>query len=185
MNTQEIEKLLDLYYEGKTSREEEQMLAIFFSGDQVPEHLREHAPIFRWARAASLEQSNAVFSQSTLDINIPGPETNVRINSVFSRKYLKWWLPSAAASIVILLSFAVMWLYHQEENRKAMTDQQKVTEAYHQTEAALMCLSGNFNHGVSRVELLRHFDKAATHLESFSKFFHSQEMIINTNKFYQ
>lgn len=41
-----IEELLDRYFEGETTCEEERILKRFFAGDNVPEHLLDYRPLF-------------------------------------------------------------------------------------------------------------------------------------------
>jgi hypothetical protein len=53
----EIEKLLERYYEGETSLEEEKALRDFFAGNLVPEHLQSHAAQFRFLNEARAEQA--------------------------------------------------------------------------------------------------------------------------------
>jgi len=53
----EIEKLLEKYYEGETSLEEEKALREFFAGNLVPEHLQSHAAQFRFLNEARAEKA--------------------------------------------------------------------------------------------------------------------------------
>ncbi len=48
MNYQYIEQLLDRYWEGETTLEEEQILRTFFSQPDVPEKMRQYAPLFQY-----------------------------------------------------------------------------------------------------------------------------------------
>lgn len=48
MNYQYIEQLLDRYWEGRTTLEEEQILRSFFSQPDIPEDMRQYAPLFRY-----------------------------------------------------------------------------------------------------------------------------------------
>ncbi len=48
MNYQYIEQLLDRYWEGRTTLEEEQILRSFFSQPDIPEDMRRYAPLFRY-----------------------------------------------------------------------------------------------------------------------------------------
>ena len=47
MNYKYIEQLIDRYFQGDTSVEEEQILRNFFAQPEVPEHLRKWQPLFK------------------------------------------------------------------------------------------------------------------------------------------
>ena len=48
MNTSEIEVLLEKFYEGNTSLQEEKILRDFFRGTNVPAHLWSHQSLFNY-----------------------------------------------------------------------------------------------------------------------------------------
>jgi hypothetical protein len=50
MNYTYIEQLLERYWQGETNLDEEQILKSFFCQDDVPEHLREYAEFFAYAK---------------------------------------------------------------------------------------------------------------------------------------
>lgn len=52
----DIEKLLEKYYEGETTLEEEKQLRAFFQDDDIPEHLQSHAAQFRFFSDARKEK---------------------------------------------------------------------------------------------------------------------------------
>jgi len=54
MTPEEINRLLEKYWAGDTSLDEELALKTFFSGDSVPENLRKYQPIFVWKTKQSL-----------------------------------------------------------------------------------------------------------------------------------
>ena len=50
MNYTYIEQLLERYWQGETNLDEEQILKSFFCQEEVPEHLREYAEFFAYAK---------------------------------------------------------------------------------------------------------------------------------------
>jgi hypothetical protein len=48
MEQEKIKQLLEQYWQCETSREDEQALQKFFSGDMVPEELKIYQPLFAW-----------------------------------------------------------------------------------------------------------------------------------------
>ncbi len=59
MNYQYIEQLLDRYWEGTTTLEEEQILRSFFSQPDIPENMKQYAPLFRY----ELEEKDVCLSK--------------------------------------------------------------------------------------------------------------------------
>jgi hypothetical protein len=45
-----VKQLLEKYWNGDTSQEEERSLGTFFSGDEVPEELRKYQALFAWKK---------------------------------------------------------------------------------------------------------------------------------------
>jgi len=48
MTSEQINRLLEKYWAGDTSIEEESVLQTFFSGDSIPEELKRYKPLFLW-----------------------------------------------------------------------------------------------------------------------------------------
>ena len=48
MTSEQIKQLIEKYWAGDTSLEEERALKTFFSGDAIPEELRKYQPLFLW-----------------------------------------------------------------------------------------------------------------------------------------
>lgn len=134
----EIESLLDKYYEGETSLQEENILREFFTTQDVPEHLL-------------FEKSQFVFykeeKQKTKDI-----ELKVENESRAVRK-LNWMNYAAAA--VLLISVGWFSNVQYEKYQK----QQEVKYAYEQTQKAMKMLASNFNKGVQGAETLAMMNK--------------------------
>lgn len=63
MNYQYIEQLLDCYWEGKTTLEEEQILRMFFSQPDIPENMRQYAPLFQYEASQSEEKLGEEFDE--------------------------------------------------------------------------------------------------------------------------
>lgn len=68
MNYKYIEQLLSKYWECKTSAEEEQILRSFFSQDDIPDHLRQYAPLFRLQADESRFTLGTDFDQRMFDV---------------------------------------------------------------------------------------------------------------------
>jgi hypothetical protein len=86
-----IRQLLDKYWNGETSPEEEQLLTDFFSGEAVPEEWKKYQPLFGWKKA----QTN-VKAPAELKAGI-GKPTVIRYYSVIK----------IAASILLILTIGI------------------------------------------------------------------------------
>ncbi len=87
-----IEALLEKYWEGDTTLEEERLLKTYFASKEVAENLRQYAPLFQVFR----EEQTVQFSQQTAASDIKPVQYN--------------WKPWAvAASLALLLSAGWWW----------------------------------------------------------------------------
>ena len=92
----DIETLLNKYFEGETTCEEERRLRRFFAEGLVPEHLEVYRPMFAFFEAEQ-EECNAgdmpelaIFEKKTKTV----------------RKYLTYSLGAAAAALLLLLGIS-------------------------------------------------------------------------------
>ncbi len=63
---QEIEKLLEKYYEGETTLQEEKYIKDFFSKSDIPSHLQHHAAEFGYYQQAAEEQPSEQLKEQVL-----------------------------------------------------------------------------------------------------------------------
>ena len=101
---QDIEKLLEKYYEGETSLEEERALKQFFQNGDLPEHLQSHAAQFGYFAHARKEQPSVGFNHElalTLDPPAQGPV----------RRLGSWLLRIAAGLALLVIGFGAGWWF--------------------------------------------------------------------------
>ena len=87
-----IEELLNKYFEGETSCEEERELRHFFTQGIVPEHLKEYSPLF-----AFLEKENR--QAKTTDTEPATKQRKLRRHAIYT-------LSGIAAGLLLLLGIA-------------------------------------------------------------------------------
>ena len=87
-----IEELLNKYFEGETSCEEERELRHFFTQGIVPEHLKEYSPLF-----AFLEKENR--QAKTTDTEPATKQRRLRRHAIYT-------LSGIAAGLLLLLGIA-------------------------------------------------------------------------------
>lgn len=95
-NVSDIQELLDRYWEGETTLEEERRLKAFFSAEPVPEQYRHEAALFR-----------ALLAEQTVQLPA-GRDLHIAPRPAYR---LGWW--AAAASVALLLSAGLWWINRQ------------------------------------------------------------------------
>lgn len=112
---QDIEKLLEKYYEGETSLAEEKHLRNFFQQEVIPAHLQQHAEQFRYfANVRNQHPSAASINQLANKLNAPEPGRVISLNS--------WSLRLAASVALLIIGFAGGLVYDQWRSVKTSAD---------------------------------------------------------------
>ena len=144
MELNKIEKLLELYFEGATSLEQEAQLQDYFTSDEVAEHLAEYAPLFG-AFAQAKEQG--------FNRNIELPETK-----------RSWrWVPVAAS---ILLCVGLFLTFNQKQGSEHDLGTYKDPEvAALKTKQALFMMGSFVNKGTGQLEKLETFEETANQIK--------------------
>lgn len=171
MKTNEVKHLLNSFYEGATTPEEELLLRNYFNSGEVEQELLDEKNIF-----LSLEQSeiidvpNHLASQLDTLISNLDRENHKRVS--FSTKTLIRWVSVAAC--IALLTTASFYLFHPSMSNH---DQTLVEDIDHepevdiiQVEKALALLSNNFNKGMKQIDGMQsNFEKTNAMLEEIFK----------------
>jgi len=113
----QIEKILEKYYLGETSAEEENLLRLFFSGSDIPDHLKTEARLFTHF---TREKDNTLTGEmeKRLGSMIPGSESRTFSMGIKRRYY---WI-SAAAVILILLGLFLDTQIRRNSNLEVRQD---------------------------------------------------------------
>lgn len=165
MQIEKIYKLLDRFYKGETSLDEEKLLSEFFRQEVVP---------------TSLEEDRRVFL-SFYDQNVPIPsDLEQRISALIDSfdedrkmkserpKIRQWLFPLLAVASSVLLVFGIRFFVQSDKPQPVlMADTyQNPNDAYLATMHALQLFSDNFEKGMQPIE------KAAVHVEKTQKIIH-------------
>lgn len=182
MNTSEIETLLEKFYEGNTSLQEERELREFFLHQDVPVHLKSHQPVFAYfegERKQEISSREPARNFTGLAGGKPVDGVPHQIHS-FRQRFL--YFSSIAASFIAVAG--LLFIFQRDVfQRAAMQRGTLDTEiAYTNATEALMMVSGNLNHGLREVEHLQMVDKAMKNMELFNKFYQYQTIIINPDE---
>ena len=182
MNTSEIEVLLEKFYEGNTSLQEEQTLRNFFLGTDVPAHLKLHQRMFHYfVMEQRQEAGDADLNQKFMAqvIEKPGEALVVPLHSNRSR-FL--FIAGIAASILLLVGLFFTFQHAVFNRSKMLHGDQDPELSYANASEALMMVSGNLNTGIRQIEKLQMVDKAMKNVQLFNKFYQYQTIIINPDE---
>lgn len=131
MELDNIEKLLEKYFEATATVAEEEILREYFAKEDVPLHLKGYAPMFQYFSMAKDEK----FTKK-----VPLKPRK--------RSYIKW-ISVAAVSVLI---FGIYFGRSYQEQREA-------EYAYQETKKALSLLASNLGKGTEKVAYLREFEE--------------------------
>jgi len=126
-----IEKLLEKYFEANTTVAEEEKLREYFAQESVPAHLEPYKPMFNYF-------SNAKEERFTKQVPLK------------TRSNLYKWISVAAVAV---LTFGI-YLGNEYQERK------KAEYAYQETKKAFELLAENFGRGTEKVAYLKEFEEA-------------------------
>lgn len=142
MNPEELKILLEKYYEGASSREEELMLKEYFSREEVPEELRRDREIFRFfLDSAEIPDAPSGFEERIIE-RIDRQRSEAKFN--WKRRILT--VMSAAASLIIIIS--ATWFFTRD--RRAIRDTYSDPQiAYAEAMKILYEVSVKLNKGTS------------------------------------
>ena len=141
MESDNIEKLLEKYFEATATVAEEETLRMYFSQESVATHLEKYTPMFQYF-------SNAKEERFTKQLPL------TRITFGDRQNYYKWLSVAAVA----VLMFGLYFGYDYRQDRLA--EQEQALLAYYETKKALNLLADNFERGTEKVAYLNQFEKA-------------------------
>lgn len=157
MELLKIEQLLDKYWEGVTSLQEEEQLKHYFNTQEVPAHLQATAQLFR----SFSRESEHSYLDDHFDDELLG---KIERSSAFSfSRYRKVFNMAAAISVLVISG---IWLF--SSNSSQVQSDLAYTEntyedpqlAYEQTRQALLLVSSIMNEGTQHLEKLESFSEA-------------------------
>ena len=190
--------LLEKYFNGETSLQEEQVLKAFFLGtEELPETLQQLKNQFLAFEKSATEQLDESFDQKILEaigdspLEIE-PKVKHRKKQIVRKHPFSYTLSAIAASILILLT---IWTTTDLFNRKkASFINEKTALAYQQTSDVLSILAINFDKGLATtrmaakplntsIKMLKNVEKINKGLEMLQPVSNLQNMeIIKNNK---
>lgn len=145
MNWQEIEHLLEKYYEGNTLLHEEEELLRFFNREDIPPHLAKLKPQFAFLK----QEREAGMDDPGFDERFMGLAREKGIGKLLNLKDpLFYWVTGIAATILILVAVFVRFNPFGNTIKDTYSDPQL---AYNEAKQVLLFVSGKFNQGTSKL----------------------------------
>ena len=135
MELAKIESLLDSYFEGETSLDQESILRDYFLSANVAPHLMAYQGLF-------LGLKNTQKEVSKREVSLPQASSNSR----------RWWL-SIAASVVVLIGVVGL----QFSGNQITAEEQHALAELNKTKETLLLMSKSFNKGTQEIAVLGQF----------------------------
>ncbi len=132
MEYNNIESLLEKYFDGETSIEQEKQLTNYFSSENVAQHLQQYQPMFKYFE----KEKQTIFKQEIV---------------LKSNKKIVWF--SMAASVILLAGIGTFYLMNnkQASPEEGLGTYKSPEIAFVETQKALQMLSSNVNVGINSV----------------------------------
>ena len=151
IKTEDIKRLLDRYYDGTTTEEEEEALRTYFNGSDIDASLREESVIFTALQSSECPVPTGMEGHLSRQIS---QWNNIEVATQRTIRHINLrWVVGIAASLLLL--FATGAIVYQNENKSPQTEQDTYTnakDAYAETSKALMKFSKTLNKGIDATE---------------------------------
>ena len=154
MDYNNIKQILDKYWEGETSLQEENLLQEYFNSEKVVEELKDVQPLFQYFK---VEQTTRIENPNFDEALLAQLETTVikPMRSVSRRRRIIRLVSSAAA--ILLIAFGGYFAYQQTNTGDGQVAETLQLEdfseedrlAYEQTKMALAYMSSKLNRGTN------------------------------------
>lgn len=151
IKTEDIKRLLDRYYDGTTTEEEEEVLRTYFNGSDIDASIREESVIFTALQSSEYPVPTGMEGRLSRQIS-QWNSLEVATQRTIRHINLRWVVGIAASLLLLLATGAIVY---QNENNSPQTEQDTYTnakDAYAETSKALMKFSKSLNKGIEATE---------------------------------
>lgn len=144
MNTKEIERLTEKYFNGETTLYEEELLRKFFSDTEIPAHLSGLKPLFAiHQNEINVQIQDPLFEKKILKVIENDKKTDLKFKR---RMLITVWTTIAAAVI-----FSVTFIFETRTTEQAKKNIE-AEQAYIEINKALIYVASQFNKGLQPVQ---------------------------------
>ncbi|MEL7221680.1 MAG: hypothetical protein AAGJ93_10200 [Bacteroidota bacterium] len=102
MNNTTIHQLIERYFAGESTLQEEQQLRAYFQRADIDSDLKQYQPLFQFFRTEQAEKTSQQFTQQLEQ----APKTRIR--------HIAWRWAAVAATVVLLFVAGGYWLNQQD-----------------------------------------------------------------------
>lgn len=143
MNYDSIDKLLELFYAGETTLEEEDLLRNFFRSDQVPERLKaDQIQFLMYSESQNVEPLGEEFDRKLLSKMETKP-----------KRTIQRWMYSFSGVAAAILVVVLLWtdgFFRADKPLPGTINNPEL--AFAETQKALQMISSNLNQGLQPVQ---------------------------------
>ncbi|MEZ5072004.1 MAG: hypothetical protein R2751_13855 [Bacteroidales bacterium] len=169
-NVKDIQHLLERFYNGETSLDEEKRLEEYFRSGEVPEPLHPDRNMF----LALLEEKEEVRVPKDLNKNILETIDKAYENERRTRRITLYSLSGLAAGLLILIALYLGYLREDAPRQLASAEMQDTFQdpqlAYEEAMKTLAYVSAKLNDGTRELQVLKEASEAAAQpLENLNK----------------
>ncbi len=165
----EIRKMLDRFYQGETSLEEEKMLEDYFSSASVPESLIPDKDLFQLFGTTR----KSIVVPENMNQKILASLDQVERKTTRTRRISLFSFSGLAAGLLVMI--AVYLFYIRTDGPSLLASNQKTDtfedpmDAYEEAKRTLAYVSAKLNNGTSELEHVKQVSKTAVPMKSLSK----------------
>lgn len=149
MNSKQVKQLLEQYYKGKTSLEEEQSLSNYFQKEKVPEEFLADKIQFQFYHNANKEVTAKDYIKA-----LPYQPTKTAILTPFIKRIV-----GIAASFLIIVGGIYFLNQINKKNELAAQQLEQSKQAYAETKKALLLVSEKLNKGTQELHKISKIDQ--------------------------
>ncbi|MFP4024351.1 MAG: hypothetical protein ACLFVR_07470 [Thiohalospira sp.] len=168
MNREQIKALLEKYYNGESSLEEEKLLQEYFSSNKVDKEFAADRTIFTYASEQAKKANQIPDLGNEIWENI---EKNNNIKQLKKRKLYHYSLSIAASVAILVVSFFFIKNEINTQSQVSFEDTYDNPElAYLQAKEALLFVSSKLNSGTEHLKPIQKLNEGKEELNLLSTF---------------
>ncbi|HEY3405961.1 MAG TPA: hypothetical protein VGK59_21395 [Ohtaekwangia sp.] len=164
MDSKRIDELLNKYWNAETSLEEEQQLREYFTGSNIPEHLKETASLFRYFESNKKKSLNDIAFDGNMISHVNAPKRSKMARLVYNTMRI-------AAGVAVLM--VATWFIRDEIRKstpQALVDTYDDPKlAFEETKKALQMISKSFGTAEDQARKINLFNEAQEEIQKQGK----------------
>lgn len=162
MSSPKIEKILERYFQGESSLQEEQSLREFFSQDKLPAHLAELKDQFMMFGGEAGRELPGSFDDRLFEM-ISEKERDTRL----SRRRVIFYVSGIAATVLVMVS---LFIRFDPFLKPSAGNPPEAEAAFEQASRILYFVSDKFNQGAAPLGKVARFDQGMQDMSNVKKF---------------